>query len=309
MTPQSAGSEDVWVSTVWQYHPQLTEKAIVDLVNGIEVVEDHLRCRNPERPLLNRIWSAVTGKTLREQYIVDINLMTGLDAVSEWLQDLQMFQAKSDLALALVSEKLVETRDQLADGLDEVTAAVDSVLKEVDARLESVCRRVQELEMRDKARNHLDLIITCSGNPSLRKLPPLAQAFIEIDELWWGDFGAYCRMMGSDEVKTQLVKIAHGKLSELFAHRMGLAIHEIVATEDLLRPLANLGKNESELIAYLADYSAANRIPLIRTIACFAAERLDCRETPNMLPLALSPSGLTNRLILESRRATSEIRR
>ena len=83
-------ADTVWFSTQRRYHPQLTEKAIIDLVNGLEVAGDHLRCRST-RPLAGRIWHALTGRASREQYLIDINLKTGLEAVTAWVQDIQAF--------------------------------------------------------------------------------------------------------------------------------------------------------------------------------------------------------------------------
>ena len=77
-----------------------------------EVVGDHLQCQST-RPLVERIWRTLTGRASREQYLIDINLKTGLEAVTAWVQDIQTFQAKSDLALAVVAEKLTETRTVL----------------------------------------------------------------------------------------------------------------------------------------------------------------------------------------------------
>ena len=103
---------ETWLSTQRSYHPQLTEKATIDLVNGLEVVGDHLRCRST-RTLVGRMWHELTGRAPREQYLIDINLKTGQEAITAWVQDIQAFQAKSDLALSVVTEKLTETRTAL----------------------------------------------------------------------------------------------------------------------------------------------------------------------------------------------------
>ncbi|HJQ25054.1 MAG TPA: diguanylate cyclase regulator RdcB family protein [Blastocatellia bacterium] len=301
--------EDAWFVAVQQYHPQLTEKALIDLVNGLEVVGDHLRCRNASQPMIGRIWRALTGKTLREQYIIDINLKIGMDAVTAWLKDIQAFQAKSDLALAMVSDKLLETRTELGSQLVEVAAAIDQVVEDFGSQMNEINRRVQELEMRDKARNHLELLVVRSGEYPLRKLPPLAQVFVEIDELWWGDFGSYCRLTANAEAAKQMIELAHRKISEAFAGRLGLPVHEIVAIEELLNPLSKLSTGEGEVVAYLANYGISNRNPLMRAIGNAVLGGVDIQAAAPTLPLAISPSGVAQRLLRESRLATLEISR
>jgi hypothetical protein len=49
------------ISDVWEYHPQLKEKMVVDLVNGIEIARDHLRRKALGRPLVAQCWQTITG--------------------------------------------------------------------------------------------------------------------------------------------------------------------------------------------------------------------------------------------------------
>lgn len=308
MIVQDDHTEDAWLATIRQYHPQLTEKALIDLVNGLEVVSDHLRCRATPRPMFGRLWHAVTGRTSREQYLIDINLKAGLEAVTAWLQDLQAFQAKSDLALAVVSDKLAETRTELGGYLIDVQAAIDKTLEEVHTQFDMVTKRIEELETRDKAKSQLDLLIYRGKAPIYRALPPIAQVFLEIDELWWGDFGRYCRLARDAEVVGQLIELARYKIGELFASRLGLSVREILAVEDLLRPIAALPKEESELVTYLADHGSPHRAPLMHAIVSATGGDIDLQAAPQTLPRALSPLGVSARLLRESRLATTETR-
>src|SRR5690606_11774738 len=149
MITQNGTSND-WFETIQQYHPQMTDKILIDLVNGIEVVEDHLRCRNTSSPFLERIWNVITGKTLHEQYIIDINLKVGLEAVTAWLKDIQAFQAKSDLALSILADKFSEIKLHFKESLVTINCQFEEMIEIFQSKIKKIDSRIYELEMKEK---------------------------------------------------------------------------------------------------------------------------------------------------------------
>ena len=301
----------VWFSTQRRYHPQLTEKAIIDLVNGLEVVGDHLQCRST-RPLIERIWRTLTGRASREQYLIDINLKAGLEAVTAWVQNIQAFQTKSDLALAVVTEKLTETRTALGRQAAR-QAGIEKTLCQMQEHLDGLTQRVGKLEARVKAEDQRDILLSRWERTQSRVLSPLIQIFLMIDELWWGDFGHYCRHYCRLEYDTQnvgtLVELTCRKVAERLAARLeNTAYYDFIAVETLLSSVAKMNDEQRELVYYLADRGTADRNPLFQAIARSAQGETDIVQTLPKLPRAFSPLSLSSRLLHESRRATAEIR-
>ena len=299
-------SDEAWLSTLRGHHPQLTEKAVIDLVNGLEVVGDHLRCRHTPSLLVTRIWHALTGRTVQQQYLIDVNLTTGLEVATAWLQDLQMFQAKSDLALAAVAEKLSATRTGFGGRIASLEAMFEEALRQVHVQLHEVQGQVQELKARDKAKDQLELLLYHWETSLGRVLPPLVQVFLVIDELWWGPFGCYCRLARDTTATAQLLELARQKIAQWFADRVALGARDIIAVEMLLAPVANLAHETREIVSYLADRGSIHRIPLFQTIARTARRDLDGAPALQNLPCAFSPLSLSGRLLHESRRTTME---
>lgn len=304
VTPTSG--EGRWLASLPQYYPQLAEKAVIDLVNGIEVIEDHLRCRAMPHPLVARLWDALTGRTSRHQYLIDINLAAGTKAVTAWLTDLQAFQTRSDLALAAVANTLAQTRDVLGTELIDLRSTLDEGLAEVRSKLEATTARVDELEMGDKAKTQLE-IVALRVKRGTDRPSSVAQLFLAIDELWWGDFGRYCRRARTGESVARLIALARHKLEEAFASRPPVGIGEIITVEELLRPVASLSADEKAVLAFLAQRGVPWKTPLMHAIAAAAQPVANPEAAALCLPRAFTLSGAVVRLLRESRNATLEL--
>ena len=301
---QNDQAAETWLSTQRSYHPQLTEKAIIDLVNGLEVVGDHLRCRST-RPLVGRIWRTLTGRASREQYLIDINLKTGQEAITAWVQDIQAFQTKSDLALSVVAEKLTETRTALGRQAAR-QSGIEKTLSCMQEHLDRLTQRVGELESRVKAEGQRDILLSRWEETQSRVVSPLIQIFLTIDELWWGDFGRYCRSAQDTQNVNTLVELTCRKVAERLAARLeNTAYYDFIAVETLLSSVAEMGDEQRDLVCYLADRGTADRNPLFQAIARSA--KTNIVQTLPKLPRAFSPLSLSSRLLYESRRATAEI--
>ncbi len=291
-----------WFSTQRCYHPQLTEKAAIDLVNGLEVVDDHLRCRST-RPLVERIWHTLTGRASHEQYLIDIHLKTGQEAIAAWVQDIQAFQTKSDLALSVVTEKLTETRTALGRQAAR-QSELEAALSQIQQHLDGLTQQVNKLEARKKADDQVDLLLLRWEERISRIRSPLVQIFLTIDELWWGDFGRYCRLVRDHQ---DFIDIKRRKLAEHFAAKLSLKAHDFIAVETLLSSVEKVPDEQREIVCYLADRGTADRNPLFQAITLSAQGETDTVRTLPKLPLAFSPLSLSSRLLHESRRATAEI--
>lgn len=299
---QSDQADTAWLSTQRHYHPQLTEKAVIDLVNGLEVVGDHLRCKST-RSFVERVWYATTGRASREQYLIDLNLKTGLETVEKWVRDIQRFQVKSDFALAVVAEKLTEARialDRHALRQSELEAA----LGQVQQRLDGLTQQVNELEARNKANDQVDLLLHQWEERMGRICSSLVQVFLTIDELWWGAFGRYCRLARNPQ---DFIDINRRKLAEHFAAKLALKAHDFIAVEMLLSSIEKIPDEQRDIVCYLADRGTVDSNPLFQAIARSAQSETDIVRKLPKLPRALSPLSLSSRLIHESRRATAEI--
>jgi ribosome-binding ATPase YchF (GTP1/OBG family) len=177
-----------------QQHPQVTEKAIVDYVNSLEVLEDHLRLRDTSHNcFLTRIWDSITGKTAQRQQIIDRNLTTALQTVSVWLQDLQLCQAESELAMAHMADKLIETRAGvmrlqqrhkiLVAEVQDLNQRFEQFQNRVNHQLTQLEAQIQQMEAARLANVHLEQVFNKWQAGRFDNYPPLARLYLVIGVL------------------------------------------------------------------------------------------------------------------------------
>jgi hypothetical protein len=292
-------------TTLWRRrYPQLTEKMVVDLVNGIEVANDHLRCRCLPQPMFGRLWRSLTGREAREQYLIDVNFANGVSAIAVWLQDLQSFQAESDMAIAAMASKLAETRDCLGEHFASIREALGVAIDDANGRIDRLTRRVNILDARARAENHIKLLLQhLEGERDYPPQPLLAKAFFVIDQLWWGDFGAYCRLAeGATEIR-DCIEIASVEVGEYIARAFEVGARQLFPVEELLKSLSKMPEEERLILGYLAEVRASNSAPLFRALARAVTENAADVTSDRWLPRVFSPIGLSIRLFHESRRA------
>ena len=222
------------------------------------------------------------------------------------MQDIQAFQAKSDLALSVVTEKLTETRTALGRQAAR-QSELEAALSQIQQRLDGLTQQVNELEVRNKANDQVDRLLHQWEERMSRIRSPLAQIFLTIDELWWGAFGRYCRLARDAQDRDDFIDNRRRDLAKHFAAKLTLKAYDFIATETLLSSVTKMPDEQRELVCYLADRGTIDRNPLFQAIARSAQGETDSVQTLPKLPRAFSPLSLSSRLLHESRRATAEI--
>lgn len=188
--------------------PQVREKAVVDAVNGLEVLDDHLRVRDTGSVFLKRVWGSITGSTARRQQALDRGVHVALTGAVEWLQALEAAQARSDIAMATVVERLSETRAgvmRLQERHRRLAGEVAALLDRLDAVVEQTAALRQALAQERLERRAWDEVQFLQGrctSGALDHLPPVARVVQVVDEAHWGAFGASLRQ-GLPEAERQ----------------------------------------------------------------------------------------------------------
>ena len=284
--------------------PQVREKAVVDIVNGLEVVGDHIRWREGnEGYFLTRLWDGLSGETARRRQNVDRGVQGILEGVSDWLHALQAAQAESDLALTRIAERLLETRQgvmrlqaQHRELRDEVAA--------LDRRLEALIKRSgseisalrHELSIESAGRRAWNAVSRAGSrwrNPGVGRVPPLLRLLLAADELYWRDFGAFLRLNATDPKDArELVGHAEDTLAKMAADFAASEGSKVVVVDCWLEPLEQAGIPEDwrDAIAYLLEGASPDDQPLVVSAAMSMQGAME--ELPDNRPRLVQPPHL-----------------
>ncbi len=291
-----------------QRHPQLTDKALIDWINGLEVVDDHLRVRRKEKSLLSRVFDLATGVTECRQQHIDQNLHAGLSAAFSGLQDLQHHVARSDLAVEIITEKLTETRAGVMRMNVKFTKQFDAVWQQMDAivanygpRLTSLELRTARLERLDLVDAHIEFVLSKWSAGHYQLFSPLERLFMACNELQWGDFGDFQRQLSRQAMPDPRCE----RMLETVCNKLTAQMRRDCGDSDLPRPMADwlevqqhraLPENHALIGCLAADYPNAAICPLPAVLADRSGSALQSL----VLPRSAGPAKLVQHMLAET---------
>ena len=134
-----------------QQVPIVSDKVLVDLVNGIQVNDDLIRFRQ-NRGFIGRLFDGVTGSDRDRQILIDSNLNVGIRSLHQWILSLADNLRISNIALEITQTKLLETRNALRnhrqeiDILKQITEHLQIQLNDHEQRIHNLEQRVYRIE-------------------------------------------------------------------------------------------------------------------------------------------------------------------
>ena len=279
--------------------PQLKEKALVDFINGMEVSDDLIRVREEVNSgFLSRVWQDLTGGSHARQQQIDKNLEAGLHAVSDWLQVLQHNQVKSDLAITTISKKLVETRQglmRLQTHHKELKVQVDGLMVHVellDKKFSELENKLHQVDAGRLAAQQMEAVYDKWEAGKFHEYPLLARLYLVLDEMYWGDFGVYCRQY---DVKTAEIE----RLIEQVKNKAIIQIKEDMKSmnmdieqpftwqQEIGNSLKQLSDDRRQALTFLTNYGEQEKMPMPwlfhRYLTVQSDEELDIDNLPYIL--------------------------
>ncbi len=149
--------------------PIVGDRALIDLVNGIQVSKDIIRFRK-NRGFFGQLLDTLDGSNQQRQLLLDGNLLAGQEALYQWVLEITDSLRISQVALEITQQSLLEARAAIRHQKERLqnqeTAflrlieVVSNLEREVNHRIDLLEARVRNLEIRVAANEDLDRIIT-----------------------------------------------------------------------------------------------------------------------------------------------------
>lgn len=288
-------------------HPQLTEKSLVDFVNGLEVMDDHIRIREKtNNKFISRLWGDLNGENALRQNTIDQHATESLKTVSVWLQCLQSQQIQSDLAITKIGNKLLETRQgvmMLLEKHNGLQIEVNQLLISMDnmeEKYNQLSIRIEQVDDGRLATQHIEAVFDKWEAGGLSHYPVLIRLFLVFDELYWGDFGHYCRQCGLEhrEIQRLTEQVKNKSLVQLKNDWSvnQLPVHAFDWQSAIKQELQNLSVEHREVVAYLTDEAINDTVPMLWSLNQLANNPHHDNFLPSKnVPLVLTMHNAINR--------------
>ncbi|WP_353933071.1 diguanylate cyclase regulator RdcB family protein [Okeanomitos corallinicola TIOX110] len=204
--------------------PVVGDKAIIDLINGIQINKEMLRYRK-NRGWFGNLISKLDGSDNKRQILLDGNLIAGQEALANWVLELTDSLKISQTALEITQNSLLEARDAIRhqkqrlqkqeDAINKLSEQFNQLAEQVHQRLNNIESRIRKLEVRVAANEDLDHIITAwAAGQTYSQLPWAIQIALLAREVFSSSVINYELETGDKERYRQLLVnkiIAHSK--------------------------------------------------------------------------------------------------
>ncbi len=161
--------------------PIVSDKAIIDLVNGIQVSQHIFRYRK-NRGWFGNLIDKLDSSDDKRRLLLDGNLITGQEALYNWVEELVDKLQISQAALKVTQNSLLEARDAIRnlkqrtqiqeEALLQLSNQLYSLAQQVGVHLSNLETRVRRLEVQVAAREDLERIVTAwVGGQTYTQLP------------------------------------------------------------------------------------------------------------------------------------------
>ena len=195
--------------------PVVGDKALIDLVNGIEISKDFIRYRK-NRGFFGQLIDTLDGSDRQRQLLLDGNLLAGQEALYQWVLELSDSLRITQVALEVTQQSLVEARDTIRcqsqrlqrqeEALQQLRHHLNQLAQQVGARLNEIEARIHQLEVRVAANEDVDRIITAwAAEQTYTQMPWAVQIALLAREVFSSSVAMYELETGDKDRFRQLL--------------------------------------------------------------------------------------------------------
>jgi hypothetical protein len=276
--------------------PCLSEKFIVDFVNGIDVEKGQIQFRRSRTGFFQRMYDSSTGKGKKLQDEINKNLAEGAESTLIWLTDLTKSLAQVNHALFKVNDRIIIIQDNIVTltvyseetrrQLEKLSSVFDERCQILDAEISWLAAKMQLKEVVEKWERSGYKMFSLAG-----------QLYAVLEELRWGAFGNYCRRFyehhGWQNLVEELTREAIRRLSK----ELNLSDHELPVARLWLSPPPEAIPEAKEALAYLGDWSQPEHHPFVYSTTQVPNELPE--RLPLLMPRFCEPDRVARALISE----------
>ena len=219
--------------------PATRSKLLIDMVNSLDVADSHIRVAQARQgSFLSRCYDSVSGQAQQRNNAIAEHQQTSLRNVINVTTELARSIAHGHRVLAVAGERLTALELSLARVANVVTDqrnALHSLRITMCNELERVDAELNRLDMHTAAQDHTEWVFSRWDAGGWDVLPLAGRCYVAMNELYWGNFGEYCRRHPGERSRVMLETVKNKAVAQLRrdAHT---GPHQQIALADWLSP-------------------------------------------------------------------------
>jgi hypothetical protein len=257
--------------------PIIGDKALINLVNGIQVNYDLIRYQK-QQGFFGKIFDQLAGADTGRRLLLDGNLIAGQQTLYDWILDLTDSLRISQVALEITQNSLLEARQairkqkEVAISHQKDISILDEKLNQlahrIEGKIDKIEDRILSLELGAAAQRDFECIVTAwEAKQTYRDLPWVVQVFMLVKEVFSSSVAIY-------ELRTQDILTYRKQLVNRILVKSEITDAKFFSVSDLLDSAWQQISNRNDLDLSLGllethtlPYSRRQSLPLLFTVA------------------------------------------
>lgn len=206
--------EDETIKQIQETHSYISDKLILDAVNGVNVVaRDFHEVNKSRQSVFQRATDALFGDSKKRQDLINENVIEGLHACTQWLRDHDKHISRIDQKISLVANELSRTQDEilkfysqhqkLKNSVNALSDAFVQFKKSTNERILYLNDYVRSIDIRTKAMDSLDLELSRLNSDKYNHLAIPLQIYTALDNIKSGYGGIYYDTLTNEKEKNE----------------------------------------------------------------------------------------------------------
>ncbi|MBW4505682.1 MAG: hypothetical protein KME64_04115 [Scytonematopsis contorta HA4267-MV1] len=188
--------------------PIVGDKALIDLVNGIQVGAETVRYRK-QRGFFGRLMDTLNGSDRQRELLIEGNLISGQETLHELILELNNSLDISRVGLEITQQSLEVTQKSLLEARNAIRLqkqALDKLTQLIEQIRHTFEESIHRLEVRMTAKEDFDKIVTAwMAETTYIHLPWAVQITLLIREIFNSSVSAYELGSGNTHYRQHLI--------------------------------------------------------------------------------------------------------
>ena len=211
--------DQVYVESFLEAFPAARSKLLIDMVNCLDVADGDIRVAKARQgTFFSRCYDSVSGQAQQRNNAIAEHQQTSLRNVINVTTELARSIAHGHRALAVAGERLTTLELSLARVANVVAAqrdALHSLRTTMCNELERVDAELNRLDMHTAAQDHTEWVFSQWDAGGWDALPLAGRCYVAMNELYWGNFGEYCRRHPGERSSVMLETVKNKAVARL----------------------------------------------------------------------------------------------
>lgn len=187
------------LTDVLELCPQLTEQAIVDFVNGLDVIDGAVVAQKSQnKNFVSQLWSVISGSKARQQNLINEHVANDFRIIKDYILTNETKHQANDLALSEISRGIGKIADKLKAHNADISE-LKSLQTQSLNQLDTLSQQLKHHQAFIFAQTELDNTLTSWEAGKLDGFTPEQALIVVYHRLYWGKFGTWLRLTNQSD--------------------------------------------------------------------------------------------------------------